>query len=192
MLDQCKKEIAKYSNLLYDRGLVGAAGGNVSMRYKDAYLITASGVSLRDVTVDDILLVDRNCKVLGGREGIRPSKETILHIKIYMAREDADSIIHIHPVYTTGFSVKNISVPIITASAKLKLIKVPLVKYADPGSSELAENVEACVKNSPAYVKAIVLEKHGLIAFDKGIGNCFDIAELVEETAKIAFVSLNI
>lgn len=192
MLDQCKKEIAKYSNLLYDRGLVGAAGGNVSMRYKDAYLITASGVSLRDVTVDDILLVDRNCKVLGGREGIRPSKETILHIKIYMAREDADSIIHIHPVYTTGFSVKNISVPIITASAKLKLIKVPLVKYADPGSSELAENVEACVKNSPAYVKAIVLEKHGLITFEKGIGNCFDIAELVEETAKIAFVSLNI
>ena len=51
-----KKEIAKYSNLLYSRGLVGAAGGNVSARCKDLYLITAGGLSLRDVTENDIII----------------------------------------------------------------------------------------------------------------------------------------
>jgi len=33
MLEDLKREIAKYSNLAYQRGLVGAAGGNVSARY---------------------------------------------------------------------------------------------------------------------------------------------------------------
>jgi len=187
-----KKEIARYSNLLYSRGLVGAAGGNVSARYKDLYLITAGGVSLRDVTENDIIIVDKEGRIVEGKSGLKPSKETKLHINVYKNRQDIDSVIHVHPAYTTGFSVKKMSIPIVTASSRLKLKQIPLVKYADPGSEELARYVDECIKNSPLYIKAITLESHGLIAFAKGMENCFDIAELVEETAKIAFISKNI
>jgi len=187
-----KKEIAKYSNLLYSRGLVSAAGGNVSARCKDLYIITAGGLSLRDVTENDIIIVDENGNIIEGESGLKPSKETKLHINVYKNRQDIDSVIHVHPPYATGFSVKKIPIPIVTASSRLKLRRVPLVKYADPGSEELAGYIDECIKNSPLYIKAITLEGHGIIAFAKGMGNCFDIAELVEETAKIAFISKNI
>lgn len=191
-MDKCKQDIVKYARLSYERGLVSAAGGNVSMRYQDKIIITGSGVSLRDVTVFDLLVADLSGKVLEGRVGLKPSKETSLHLKIYNVRADVDSIIHVHPPYATGYSVKGLKVPIITASAKMKLIDVPLVKYANPGSDELANNVEECVKNAPSYIKAIVLESHGIIAYDRDMVNCFDIADLVEDTARIAFIADNL
>jgi ribulose-5-phosphate 4-epimerase/fuculose-1-phosphate aldolase len=189
MLEDLKREIAKYSNLAYERGLVGAAGGNVSARHKDLFLITAGGKSLRDVTEEDIIIVDKNGKIIEGQEGQKPSKETSLHIAIYKNRPDIDCVIHVHPSYCTAYSTRKKSVPICTASSRLKLKEVPLIGYANPGSEELAGFVADCVRESPEYVKALTLEAHGLIAWDKGLSNCFDIAELVEDTAKIAFIS---
>lgn len=189
MFEELKKEIAKYSNLAYQRGLVGAAGGNVSARHENLFLITAGGKSLRDVTEEDIIIVDKNGKIIEGQEGQKPSKETSLHIAIYKNRPDIDCVIHVHPSYCTAYSTRKRPVPICTASSRLKLKEVPLIGYADPGSEELARAVEECVKDNPEYVKALTLEAHGLIAWDKGIAGCFDIAELVEETAKIAFIA---
>ena len=189
MLEDLKKEIAKYSNLAYQRGLVGAAGGNVSAKHKDLFLITAGGKSLRDVTEEDIIIVDENSRIIEGKEGQKPSKETSLHIAIYKNRPDIDCVIHVHPSYCTAYSIRKKTVPILTASSRLKLKKVPLIGYANPGSEELARAVEECVKDNPEYVKAITLEAHGLLAWDKGFASCFDIAELVEETARVAFIS---
>jgi L-fuculose-phosphate aldolase len=182
----------KYSRLLYERGLVGAAGGNVSMKINNYILITAGGKSLRDVELEDILVLNENIEIIEAKLQKKPSKETVLHISIYQVRNDIDSVIHVHPIYVTGYSVRGKQIPIITASSRLKLKEVPLVGYADPGSSELAALVKNCVKESPGYVNAVALTSHGLIAFAKGLSTCFDITELVEETAKIAFISENL
>lgn len=187
-IEDLKKEIVKYSNLSYQRGLVGAAGGNISVRYKDLFLITCSGKSLRDVTEGDVIIVDGNNNIVECRKGQKPSKETSLHISIYKNRPDIDSVIHVHPSYCTAYSIKKRAIPILTASAKLKLREVPAIGYANPGSKELADLVSTCVKNTPEYVKALTLEAHGLIVWDKGLVNCFDIAELAEETARVAYL----
>ncbi|MGM0366019.1 MAG: class II aldolase/adducin family protein [Actinomycetota bacterium] len=192
MIEEIKKDIVKFSRLLYQRKLVGAAGGNVSARYKDKFLITAGGKSLREIGEDEILLVDEKANVVEGKKGLKPSKESCLHINIFRAREDVDSVIHVHPVYITGFSVKNLTLPMPTASSKLKLKKVPMVDCYDPGSKELADAVYNAVKDAAGHVSAITLAAHGLIAFARGMGNCFDIAELAEETAKVAFISKNL
>lgn len=189
MLEDLKREIAKYSNLAYQRGLVSAAGGNVSAKHENLFLITAGGKSLRDITEEDIIIVDENSRIIEGKEGQKPSKETSLHMAVYKNRPDIDCVIHVHPSYCTAYSIRKKTVPILTASSRLKLKKVPLIGYANPGSEELARAVEECVKDNPEYVKAITLEPHGLLAWDKGFANCFDIAELVEETARVAFIS---
>ena len=189
MFEELKKEIAKYSNLAYQRGLVSAAGGNVSAKHENLFLITAGGKSLRDITEEDIIIVDENSRIIEGKEGQKPSKETSLHIAIYKNRPDIDCVIHVHPSYCTAYSIRKKTVPILTASSRLKLKKVPLIGYANPGSEELARAIEECVKDNPEYVKAITLEAHGLLAWDKGFASCFDIAELVEETARVAFIS---
>ncbi|MHB1376076.1 MAG: class II aldolase/adducin family protein [Candidatus Humimicrobiaceae bacterium] len=192
MFEELKIEIAKYSNLSYERNLVGAAGGNISMRKDNLYLITAGGRSLRDVTAEDILVVDENGKIIEGKEGLKPSKETSLHINVYKFRPEIDSVVHVHPSYCTAYSILKKQVPVLTASSKLKLKEIPIIGYANPGSKELSDFVAECVKKSPEFVKALTLEAHGLLAWDKGLSNAFDIAELVEETARAAFISSQI
>ncbi len=192
MIENLKKQIAKYSKLLYQSGLVGAAGGNVSMKFEDKFLVTAGGRSLREIKKDEIIVVDENGNMLEEKSNLKPSKETMLHINVYKARDDVDSIIHAHPAYLTAYAVKNKKLPILTASAKLKLIDVPMVKYCAPGSKGLAENVFKTVRDAPDNISAISLSCHGLIAFSKGLENCFNIAELAEESAKTAFISENI
>lgn len=186
---EVKESITEYSNLLYQRGLVGAAGGNVSIREGDHILITAGGKSLRNITADEILVLDMQEKLIEGRKVLKPSKEASLHINIYRAREDVDCVIHVHPVYATSFATSGKTIPMVTASSKLKLIGIPLIEYADPGSDKLAAQVYQGVSRAPLNTCAVLLESHGLIAFSSGIENCFNIAELVEETAKIAYVS---
>jgi len=192
MFEELKIEIAKYSNLSYERNLVGAAGGNISMRKENLYLITPGGRSLRDVTAEDILVVDENGKIIEGKEGLKPSKETSLHINVYKFRPEIDSVVHVHPSYCTAYSILKKQVPVLTASSKLKLKEIPIIGYANPGSKELSDFVAECVKKSPEFVKALTLEAHGLLAWDKGLSNAFDIAELVEETARAAFISSQI
>jgi len=187
--EEIKENIARYSNLLYQRGLVGAAGGNVSIKTGDNILITAGGRSLRNITADEILVLDMQEKLIEGRKDLKPSKEVFLHINVYRAREDVDCVIHAHPVYATSFATSGKTIPMITASSKLKLIGIPLIEYADPGSEKLATYVYQGVSRAPLDISAVLLEAHGLIAFSNGIENCFNIAELVEETAKIAYVS---
>lgn len=184
-----KEDIALYSNLLYQRGLVGAAGGNVSIKTGDGILITAGGKSLRNITADEILILDMQGRLIDDGIGLKPSKEAFLHINIYREKEDVDCVIHVHPVYATSFSVSGRTIPMITATSKLKLIEVPLIQYADPGSEELAAMVHQSICKIPQNISAVILKSHGLIAFSNGIENCFNITELVEETARIAYIS---
>ena len=77
----------------------------------------------------------------------------------------------------------------ITASSRLKLKDIPVIGYADPGSKKLSELVYEGVLKAGSNINAVLLEAHGLIAFSSGIENCFNIAELAEETAKVAYIS---
>ena len=60
------EELSRFSKLCYDRNLVNAAGGNLSGRVpgKDLFLVTASNVSLRDVSPDNIVVVNKECRLI--------------------------------------------------------------------------------------------------------------------------------
>src|ERR1019366_4347089 len=90
-------DLVRYSRLCYDRHLVGAAGGNLSARIpgKAAFMVTATGVSLRDVARENLLAIDSKGKVLEGPTGAKPSKETSFHLAVFEARPDASAIIHV-------------------------------------------------------------------------------------------------
>ena len=188
-IKELKQDICRYSNLLYQRGLVGAAGGNVSVKKGNSIYVTAGGKSLRDIKPEDIVEVDTLGDLIDNNTGLIPSKETSLHLNIYKARKDIDCVIHIHPVHTTAFSIRGKTVPMITSTSRLKLKKIPLVGYAEPGSKKLSQLVYQKVLEMQEDLSALMLEAHGLIVFANGMENCFNIAELVEETAKIAYVS---
>src|SRR4030042_1254579 len=65
-VSEYKKDLAKFSRLSYDRGLVAARGGNLSIRIPgtERVLITPSGISLRDITPGLILEVAREVNLV--------------------------------------------------------------------------------------------------------------------------------
>ena len=184
-------ELVRFSRLCYDRHLVGAAGGNLSARIpgRDAFLVTATGVSLRDIALENLLVIDSSGKVLEGPEGAKPSKETSFHLAIFEVRPDVSAIIHVHPVYATVFAVQRRLIPAITISAQLKLKQGKLIAAAAPGSAELRDRVAESVKASPPDTSIFLLTSHGMLAIGRTFSEAFDYAELAEDTAKIAFLA---
>jgi kynurenine formamidase/ribulose-5-phosphate 4-epimerase/fuculose-1-phosphate aldolase len=183
-------ELVRYSRLCYDRHLVGAAGGNLSARIpgKAAFIVTATGVSLRDVARENLLAIDSQGKVLEGPAGAKPSKETSFHLAVFEARPDASAIIHVHPTYATVFAVNGRLIPTITISAQLKLKQGKLIAVAPPGSKELRDLVAQSVKESPSDTSIFLLTSHGMLGISRTFSDAFDFAELAEDTAKIAYL----
>ncbi|MCC8060211.1 MAG: class II aldolase/adducin family protein [Clostridiales bacterium] len=180
------EDIIEYSKLIYDRNLVSAAGGNVSCRCGKYILITASNVSLRSVTPDALLLCDKEGNVVDGNPNLRPSKETGFHLGVYELRPETEFVIHAHPCFAATWSLQDRELPLYTESARLKLRRVPLIADATPGSRELAENVKRALSGASPDITAFLMEAHGILTLGKTMEECFNQAELLEDTAKIA------
>jgi L-fuculose-phosphate aldolase len=182
-------DIIKYSVRGYDRFLTIADSGNVSSRYKNGILITASGVSLKEVTEDRVLYVGMDGKPISNPAGLEPSKETQLHLAIYRLRPDVQSVYHVHPAYATAYAIKGKEIPFLTSTAKRKIIATPLVPYATPGSEELSCYVSDTISREDRSIHSLLLKDHGIVTFEKSLELSFNLAELLEVTAKISILS---
>ncbi len=188
-----RKELTDFSKRAFYRDLVGGAGGNMSLRVPETenVLITASGVSLADAEPETHLLVHRDGAILENPSNLTPSKETGFHLAVYRLRPDVGGIAHVHPPYATAFSNRRKPLPLATISGRLLLKEVPVIESASPGSRELCEFVKGGVSGHPG-VKALLMAEHGILALGPDIRAAYYIADLVENTAKVAFLAGNI
>lgn len=182
-------DIIKYSVRGYDRFLTIADSGNVSSRYQNGILITASGVSLKEMTEDSVLYVGMDGKTLSNPAGLKPSKETLLHLAIYRLRPDVQSVYHVHPPYATVYAIKEKEIPFLTSTAKRKIVATLLVPYATPGSEELSRYVSDTISREDRSIHSLLLKDHGIVTFEKSLELSFNLAELLEVTAKISILS---
>ena len=189
-LKALKDELAETCRKAFRRGLVGGAGGNISVRVpgEDRALITATGVSLGDIGPETIVLVDLEGRLLDGAPGMRPSKETGFHVCAYRLRPHVGAVVHLHPPHATAFAVRGMELPLVTDGAMLNLKHVPVVGHAPSGSRELHRIVEEGLRKYPD-AKAILMERHGMFAMGPNLTAAFNVADLMEDTAKIAILS---
>lgn len=185
-----KEELAETCRKAFRRGLVGGAGGNISVRVpgEERALITATGISLGDIGPGTIVVVDLDGKLLDGAPGMRPSKETGFHVCAYRLRPHVGAVVHLHPPHATAFAVRGMALPLVTDGAMLTLRHVPVVGHAPSGSPALHRIVEEGLRKHPD-AKAILLERHGMFSMGPDLTVAFNLADLVEDTAKIAILS---
>ncbi len=185
-----KQELSEVCVLAWQRRLVAGAGGNISLRIPDTdlCLVTATGVALVDVTPAAILTVNLKGEVLDAPEGCRPSKEMPMHLIAYNFKPDVGAVVHVHPPHATAFAVKKHFLPLVADGAKTRLKVVPCVGFAPSGSAGLHRFVEAGIKEYP-QATAFLLKNHGLLALGPNLKGALYIADLVEDTAKIALLS---
>jgi L-fuculose-phosphate aldolase len=172
------------------RGLVGGAGGNISVRVpeRDEALISATGVSLGDLTPASVVRVDLKGQVVEAHDHYRPSKETGFHVTAYRLRPHVGAVVHLHPPFATAFAVRGKELPLVTDGSRLNLKHVPIVGHAPSGSPELHRLVEDGLRRYPD-AKAILMREHGMFSMGPSLTVAYNLADLVEDTAKIALLS---
>ncbi len=190
ILNHLRKEVAEYSRRSFNRGLVSGAGGNISARIPgtDQVLITATGVSLGDVEPEGLLLLNLEGGVVDNPSGLKPSKESNFHLAAYILRPEVGAVVHVHPPYATAYSNKGMNLPLVTVSSRANLKEVPWIECALPGSKELYEFVCEGIKMHPS-VRALLMKEHGILTLGTDLKTAYYLADLVEDTAKVAFIA---
>jgi len=188
-----RSELSEYSRRSFQRGLICGTGGNLSARIPGAsmVLVTPTGISLGDVEPQANILVDLEGQVLDSPLGLAPSKETSFHLGAYRLRSEVNAVAHLHPPYATAYANKAVPLPLVTVSARANLKHVPTIECALPGSEELCELVTKGLEDYPE-ARALLMKEHGIMTLGKDLKTAFYLADLVEDTAKIAFIEANI
>lgn len=185
MYEAEKKQLADICHLLYQRNLVTATDGNVSMRVeKDRILLTPSGKNKGFVTGEEILVLDLSGKVVEGTG--RASKEYPMHRVIYERREEIGAVVHTHPVYATAFALAGRNIPEnYLIETRMMLGKVALAGYAAPGTAGMAEIIAPFL----AEYNAVLLQNHGALTLGKDLMDAFNKMEVLESIAKTIIMS---
>lgn len=178
---QPRFEISLWSQISYLRGLAKAKGGNISLFKDNKIYIKPSGYSFFDVLPWKISVIDIDGVT---RNNFKPSSEFPMHLEIYRKLPFVKSIFHTHSFYATLFAFTKNSIPVLSEEAKIYLKEIPLIPFAQPGSSELGKKVVEYLSNGFC---AGILENHGTIVVGKTLKECYYLSELLEESAKMAW-----
>ena len=173
--------------------MVGGTGGNLSVRIPDTdtVLITPTGISLGDVEPEENILTSLDGEILDSPMGLKGSKEAGFHLAAYRLRPDVGAIAHVHPPYATAYSNKASSLPLVTVSSRLNLKHVPCIECFLPGSLELRDCVIQGIKNNPE-VNSLLMKEHGILTLGRDLKHAYYLADLVEDTAKMAYIAATI
>ena len=111
MLEKLKTEVLEANRALVKYGLVTLTWGNVSGidRTRKLIVIKPSGIDYAKLTVDDLVTVDMNGKVVAGK--LRPSLDTVTHLALYRAFAGIGGIAHTHSEYATAFAQAHREIP---------------------------------------------------------------------------------
>ena len=174
-MENLRFKVIKYAKMLNSKKLSALRSGNISVRYKNGFLITPSGKKYSLLKNKDIVFVSFKGK-FDIKKGI-PSSEWRFHQDIYLNKKDAKAIVHAHSNCATAISAHGKIIPAfhyMVAMAGGNDIKC--AKYATYGTRKLSKNILKALRNR----SACLIGNHGQIVFSEDLAKAFELAEEVE------------
>jgi L-ribulose-5-phosphate 4-epimerase len=170
----------------FQLGLQAGAGGNITIRLgPDRFITKPTGLALADCSAGDLVPVDAAGKVVEGSG--RPTKEIRVHLALFRVRPDVRAIVHYHSPYATAYAVAGEVLPLPTVHARRILGRIGLVGEFPEGSDQLAAEVARAAADPE--VRGLLMKGHGLITFGDSLQQAQYRAELMEESAQVAWLS---
>jgi L-fuculose-phosphate aldolase len=183
---QLRKEICRVGRAMNASGLCAFLGvyapGNLSARLpgSERIIISPSGFDKGSLKPGDLVVVDLNGRRVEGRYKV--STETPTHCAIYRKRPDVNAVVHAHSPGGLAFAVAHQEIPATTIElAAVSGARVPLAKYATPGTEALAVATVEALGNGDA----VIMSNHGIAAVGATLDEAFNNALSVEFTARI-------
>lgn len=181
--ESLRLQIVETGRTLLRSGLVAGTSGNVSARDGDHVLITPASVPYDEIGSADLVTLTLDGQVVGGE--CEPSSERRVHLAIYAARPEALAIVHSHSVHATAWSF--LGDPLDLDTEELLHAAGGVVRCAahgDSGSDELARSAVAALEGR----RAVLLERHGVVAFATSPARALDVCAVVERQAEVAWL----
>ena len=171
-------------------GINRGKSGNVSARWRDGtfdgFLITPTGVPYDETAPGQIVAM-----TLGGeaRGALLPSSEWRFHRDVYVARTDAQAIVHTHAPFATSLACLHRGIPAfhyMVAVAGGKDIRC--APYATFGTQDLSDRAVAALEGRDACL----LANHGMIAIGASLAKALALAVEVETLAEMYWRALQV
>jgi L-ribulose-5-phosphate 4-epimerase len=189
MLNELRDEICRLHAELPRNNLVVWTSGNISGRDPATGLIVIkpSGVHYKDLTSENMVVVDLEGKVIEGK--YKPSSDTYAHVYVYRHRPDVNGIVHTHSTFATAWAAAGKSIPaILTAICDEFGGPIPVGAYAKIGGDEIGEEIIRSIGESPA----ILMKNHGVFTVGKTPEAAVKAAVMVEDVARTVFYAMNL
>jgi L-fuculose-phosphate aldolase len=176
---QLRRELLATARAIAPGGLGHGTAGNVSARCGDGFLITPSAMAYEACTAEDMVRVSMSGEHRGPH---KPSSEWRFHRDIYLARADAQAIVHTHAPAATALACLHKPIPafhyMIAVAGGDDIRCAPYAMY---GTQELADHVVRALEGR----YACLLANHGLITLGNSLRRAFDLSLEVEDLARI-------
>ena len=183
-LEICK-ELIKTCIEMESRGINQGTSGNLSIRYKNSFLITPSSISYNEMTPKDIVEMDWEGRFIGKQ----PSSEWRFHRDILKSRKDINVVLHCHSINATSLSCHNRNIPAFHYIVGLAGgNNIRCAKYATFGTQELSDNALIAIKDR----LACLLGHHGMICLGKTLNQALMLGCEVEAMSKMYIKALSI
>ncbi|MCF0057230.1 L-ribulose-5-phosphate 4-epimerase [Dyadobacter sp. CY356] len=176
--------------------------GNVSGvdRTAGVVAIKPSGVPYRKLKVEDIVIVDLDNVLVEGN--MRPSSDTKTHTLLYRNFPTIGGVCHTHSTYAVAWSQAGMSIPNLgTTHADHLVAPVPITEvmtdemiqgdYEHETGNQIL-NLFNRLSLSPEEVEMVLVACHGPFTWGKDPGKAVYNAVVLEEIAKMAYLTMQI
>jgi L-fuculose-phosphate aldolase len=171
-------KIAETYRALGEAGLTFGSSGNVSCRSVEGMIITRSGISVGNVTEDDVVAVDWDGTVHGN--GI-PSSEWFMHRDIYCTYPTAGAIVHAHSDACTALACLGRDLPAFHYMvAGFGGDDIRCAPYVTFGTPELGRAAVTALEGR----LACLLANHGMICHGSTLATALSNAVRLEALAR--------
>lgn len=170
----------------FDLRLQTNAGGNLSVRLAagDAIVIKPSGIGFAECTRGNLQVVLLDGTILPSDH--MPSKDLDFHLDLYRIRPDIHAIVHCHSPWATGYASAGIEIPCLTVQTIEKIGRMPLIPLSANGGPQTEVEISPVFRDP--RIRAAVLANHGTIGVGPTLMAAQYLAEIIEETAQVAYV----
>ena len=164
---------------LAELGLNKGTAGNCSVRFKDGFLVTPSGMNVEDMTPQSMVQMafDGSFEQNKTQPNIKPTSEWRFHRDILANRPEINAVIHTHSQFATTLACLHKSIlPFHYMIAVTGADTIRCAPYALFGTQVLSDHALAALYHS----KACLLANHGMIALGRDLDDALAVTVEVE------------
>ena len=200
MLKALKEEVYQANQMLPTLGLVEFTWGNVSGidRAQGLFVIKPSGVPYKDLSPENMVVVDLNGKVVEG--DLHPSSDTETHRILYRAFPEIGGIVHTHSKWAVSFAEAGIPVEALgTTHADTFFGDVPVTRaltaeeivnaYEENTGHVIVETFQTQSLDENA-IPAVLVRQHGPFAWGNTPAKAVENAKVLELVAEMNYHAL--